>query len=258
MRTLFLLLVSLLLNSSSCRENPADTGSGTGSLSVTAKPPSKVTGIPLPPGFKRSQVTAGSFGEWLRQLPLKKDKTVYLFNGKPKANQSAQFAVVNISTGKKDLQQCADALMRLRAEYLFATGQYDKISFTDYAGKTYVWKGGKDTLAFKGYLEQVFGWCGSASLEKQLSAVTDFNTISIGDVLIEGGFPGHGVMVVDLAENAKGEKIYMLLQSYQPAQDMHILVNSVDTGFSPWYQAGKGGKIYTPEWHFDKKHLRRW
>ncbi len=258
MRALSLLLISILLIGSSCRENPPGAGSGTGSLTVTAKPPSKITEISLPPGFKRSQVTTGSFGEWLRQLPLKKDKTVYLFNGKPKANQSAQFAVVNISTGSKDLQQCADALMRLRAEYLFATGQFDKISFTDYSGKTYAWKGGKDSVAFKGYLEQVFGWCGSASLEKQLIPVSDFKLISIGDVLIQGGFPGHAVMVTDLAENEKGEKIYMLLQSYQPAQDMHILVNPLDSSISPWYRVGNDQKIYTPEWHFEKQHLRHW
>lgn len=258
MRAVCLLLVHLLMISSSCRESPDTPVPETGEKPASGKKPSKSGEIPLPPGYKRSLVTTGSFGEWLRQLPLKKDKTVYLYNGKPKPNQSAQFAVVDISTGKKDLQQCADALMRLRAEYLFATGRFDKISFTDYAGKTYAWKGGKDTTAFKGYLEQVFGWCGSASLEQQLTAVRDFNNINIGDVLIQGGFPGHGVMVIDLAENEKGEKIYLLLQSYQPAQDMHILVNPVDNGISPWYKAGTQGKIYIPEWHFDKQHLRRW
>ena len=258
MRAFCLLLVHLLLISFSCRENPGTTSPDIGPLPVSPTLPSKVAEISLPSGYKRSPVSTGSFGEWLRQLPLKKDKTVYLYNGQPKPNQSAQFAVVDISTGKKDLQQCADALMRLRAEYLFATKQFDIISFTDYAGKNYVWKGGKDTAAFKGYLEQVFGWCGSASLEKQLTAVMDFNHISIGDVLIQGGFPGHAVMVIDLAENENGEKIYCLLQSYQPAQDMHILVNPVENSISPWYRAGTDRKIYTPEWHFEKQHLRRW
>jgi len=258
MRVACLLLAHLLLISSSCRESPATPVPRTGAIPASGKIPSKSGEIPLPPGYKRCPVTAGSFGEWLRQLPLKKDKTVYLYNGKPKANQSAQFAVVNISTGKKDLQQCADTLMRLRAKNLFATGQFNKISFTDYAGKTYAWKGEKDTVAFKGYLEQVFGWCGSASLEKQLTVVRDFNNISIGDVLIHGGFPGHAVMVIDLAENEKGEKIYLLLQSYQPAQDMHILINPVNSSTNPWYQAGTDRKIYTPEWHFEKQHLRSW
>jgi len=61
--------------------------------------------------------------------PFKKNKTVYLYDGSVKRNQAAQFAVLDISTGNKDLQQCADAVMRLRARFLFATQQYDHIIF---------------------------------------------------------------------------------------------------------------------------------
>ena len=63
-----------------------------------------VSAIPVPPGFERTIIETGSFGYWLRKLPLKKDKTVYTFNGIPKGNQTAQFAVIDISVGNKDLQ----------------------------------------------------------------------------------------------------------------------------------------------------------
>jgi hypothetical protein len=76
--------------------------------------------IRVPQGFSRIYVAEHSFAEWLSKIRLKKSKTVYLFNGKPKANQKAQFAVLDISTGKNDLQQCPDAIMRLRAEFLFS------------------------------------------------------------------------------------------------------------------------------------------
>ena len=56
-----------------------------------------------------------TFGAWLRSVPLKKNLTVYLYNGVPKRNQEAQFAVLDVSVGHEDLQQCADAVMRLRA-----------------------------------------------------------------------------------------------------------------------------------------------
>ena len=72
---------------------------------------------------------SNSFAQWLLHVPLKKDKTVYLFNGSVKKNQAAQFAVLDVSTGNKNLQQCADAVMRLKAEYLFAKQQFNAIIF---------------------------------------------------------------------------------------------------------------------------------
>jgi Domain of unknown function (4846) len=214
--------------------------------------------IPVPEGFKRIPAPAGSFASWLRAVPLKKDRTVYLFNGSVKRNQSAQFAVVDIPVGKKDLQQCADVVMRFRAAYLFSQKKYNQIAFMDYSGKWYRCPEGATSATFEAYLQNVFNWCGSASLEKQLKAVADFTTIKSGDVLIQGGFPGHAVTVVDMAVNDKGEKLFMLAQGYQPAQDIHVLVNPIDISISPWYKITDENKIMTPEWWFVKGNLKTW
>ena len=66
-----------------------------------------INDIPLPEGYKRLGTYSDPFACFLRNIELKKDRTVYLFNGLPKRNQRAQFAVLNISVGNKDLQQCA-------------------------------------------------------------------------------------------------------------------------------------------------------
>jgi hypothetical protein len=218
-----------------------------------------VVDIPPPPGFRRVAVDSGSFGHWLRQLSLKEDKTVYLFDGSRKRNQSAQFAVLKIPVGERDLQQCADAVMRLRADYLFSLKRYNEIKFTDNAGKAYTWSGGNDRTAFDKYLVNVFAWCGSASLEKQLAAVPANYQIKPGDVLIKGGFPGHAMIVADVVMNDKGQRKFMLAQSYMPAQDIHIVKNPADPNEGPWYDFDKTIEdISTPEWTFYWPQLRTW
>lgn len=63
----------------------------------------KVSDIPPPAGFFRKKTDSTTFGAWLRQVKLKNDKTVYLYNGTIKRNQHAQYAVLDIRTGKKRL-----------------------------------------------------------------------------------------------------------------------------------------------------------
>ena len=227
---------------------------------VILKPavPANINEIPVPDGFLRPYSESHSFATWLRQVRLKKDKTVYLYNGKTKHNQSAQFAVLDITTGNKDLQQCADAVMRLRAEYLFAKKQYHDILFIDNKKKEYRFTSPFSREHLNEYLERVFGMCGSASLAKQLHYVNEFSRVKPGDVIIRGGFPGHAVIVMDMAINNEGKKIFLLAQSYMPAQDIHILKNPVDDNLSPWYSADVADKIITPEYIFDKRELMRW
>jgi Domain of unknown function (4846) len=212
--------------------------------------------IETPDGYTRTPVAKNSFAEWLRTVQLKKDKRVFLYNGSLKPNQSAQFAVVDIPVGNKDLQQCADAVMRLRAEYLYLNKK--PMAFMDYNGRWYNWNGEGNRNMFDNYLQNVFGWCGSASLEKQLNPVVDFSTIKAGDVLVRGGFPGHAITVVDIATNNKEQKVYLLAQGYQPAQDIHVLNNLMDASLSPWYAVESANLIITPEWRFNKENLKTW
>jgi hypothetical protein len=219
---------------------------------------SKVGDIPLPQGFILLASEENSFARYLEAIPIKDNSTVYLYNGDAKANQNAQYAVLDISVGEKDLQQCADAVMRLRAEYLFAQQKFSEIVFMDNAGKKYLFTAPFTRNHFDEYLQQVFGMCGSASLEKQLIPKTDFAAIEAGDVIIKGGFPGHAVIVLAAAQNAMGEKAYLLAQSYMPAQNIHVLRNPMLTQNSPWYFVNDNNAVETPEYYFEKKHLRTW
>ena len=225
----------------------------------TSATPTRVGSIPLPEGYERLAAAKGSFAEWLQNVPIKKDGTVYLYNGQPKINQDAQYAVLDIPVGQKDLQQCADAVMRLRAQYLYSQKRFSEIWFSDNNGKKYVCPASIDSTRFERYLENVYAYCGTLSLEKQLHRVPDLTSIQPGDVLIKGGSPGHAVIVVDVATNKAGKKLYMLAQSYMPAQNIHVLKNPSDSEYSPWYEADTNNSfIFTPEWTFTPNQLKRW
>ena len=236
------------------------------------------TAILPPSGFTRVAAASGSFATWLRGLPVKPaGAPVLLFNGSEKPRQDTHAAVIAIDVGARDLQQCADAIMRLRAEWLYASGRFDEIAFTfteggrvtfsrwakgerpNASGKAWKKSAGTDKsyASFRAYMDNVFAYAGTASLEKELDTVQS-GDMQPGDVFIKGGFPGHAVLVADLAEHAVTKaKRFLLIQSYMPAQDMHILKNPVNGDGSPWY-APPTGELITPEWTFPKDSLRRW
>ncbi|MEM7374497.1 MAG: DUF4846 domain-containing protein [Bacteroidota bacterium] len=236
--------------------------------------------IPPPAGFERMEISANSFADWLRHLPLKAGRPdVYLYNGEKKGNQFAHHAVINMDVGKRDLQQCADAVMRLRAEYLLACGKTadihfnftsgDEASYDKYrAGYRANIQGSKVSWVrsanssdsyrtFRSYMNLVFSYAGTHSLSKELIQVPDPTDLRAGDVFIQGGFPGHAIIVIDVVAHPEtGSKRFLLAQSYMPAQEMHILRNPSDPGSSPWYEIPTG-TFSTPEWNFDASNLMR-
>ncbi|MBS1664380.1 MAG: hypothetical protein JST68_25265 [Bacteroidetes bacterium] len=253
--------------------NPARLGIIIFALFTACRTPAQVPNsyptigaIPTPAGFHRQTQPPKSFAAWLHNIPLKKDRTVYLYNGRPKQNQDAQFAVLDVSVGRQDLQQCADAVMRLRAEYLYAYNDYTDISFYTEQGSLLNFQGwlrehsaSSQRTAFDQYLNRVFTYCSTRTLEKQLQSVTPFSKIQAGDVLIRSGAPGHAMQVVDEAEDAQGHRIFLLAQSYMPAQDIHIVKNTSDPSISPWYRANTSNSIVeTPEWIFKINELKKW
>jgi hypothetical protein len=219
------------------------------------------TRIPPPDGFRRLTAPPDSWGAWLRGLPLKPaDAPVLLYTGAPKWRQDVHAAVLDIDVGSRDLQQCADAIMRLRGEWLFAAGRTRDIGFnyTDGKRRAFAARGRTDYAAFRKYMDLVFAYAGTYSLERELKAVP-LEAMAVGDVFIKGGFPGHAVLVADMAENpATGEKRFLLIQSYMPAQEMHVLKNPAAPDGSPWYPAKFEGPLVTPEWTFAEGALHRW
>jgi hypothetical protein len=233
-----------------------------------------------PKNYKRINYNSNSFGNYLRNIPLKESSAlVKYYNGSYKPNNGIYHAVVDLEIGDKNLHQCADAIMRLRADYFYEKGEYDKIHFNftngfrvDYSkwiqgnrikiqgNKSWWVSSAKPDSSYKTYwkyLETIFTYAGSLSLEKELNEIK-LEEMRIGDVFIQGGSPGHAVIVVDMAENkSNGKKLFILAQSYMPAQEIQILTNPNNPDLSPWYELDLGNEVWTPEWTFSKYNLKR-
>lgn len=257
------------------------------SSSLTLDPPlinaageDLISRIQTPPGFERISYEVGSFGYFLQHLRLKPEGSkVMLYDGREKSRQDVHAAILDIDVGKRDLQQCADAVMRLRAEYLWQAGRFQDIqfSFTNGFPALYSrWRSGEriringnevswvnrtgasdSYSSFRAYMNLIFAYAGTLSLDRDLEAKA-IDDIEAGDVFIQGGSPGHAVLVMDKAVHpATGEKLVLLAQSYMPAQDIHILRNLHDPERSPWYSIREFAEmVRTPEWHFTKKDLK--
>jgi hypothetical protein len=237
------------------------------------------TRFKLPNGFYRDSLKENSFSYFLQNFTLKEHNAkVHLYNGNLKNRQDVHEAIFDISVGKRDLQQCADATMRLRAEYLYQQKAYDSIHFNftngfnaEYSkwrqgqrisvkGSKVNWYSGAEKgvsrKSFDKYLTMVFSYAGTLSLAKEMKKIS-IAQMQIGDIFIQGGSPGHAVIIVDIAKNNNEEKMFLLAQSYMPAQEIHVLKNFNNQDISPWCSTKNLEVLQTPEWKFTKNDLRR-
>jgi hypothetical protein len=220
--------------------------------------------ILLPEGFKRPTYRVEEFGNFLENLPLYPiDQEVHYYNGKIKPRNNIYNSVVKLDIGKRDLHQCADAVMRLRADYLYQQKRYKDIKFnflSDSKPRAYTnyAKGDYSYPTYWKYLEYVFAYANTASLHDELPSVKTTQEVKIGDTFIQKGSPiGHAIIVVDLAKDSTGKTIVLLAQSYMPAQEIQILNNWNNSKLSPWYDIDQD-IIKTPEWTFYPKNLKTW
>lgn len=232
----------------------------------------------VPQGFVRQESEKESFTHYLQNLPLKPDGTKVKYYDDREKSGDAYLAVIDFDLGERDLQQCADAVIRLRAEYLYEEKQYNEIHFNFVSGfhaEFSKWADGygisvngsevswidnrnnnSSYESFQKYLDIVYAYASTLSLENELIA-KPLSDLAIGDVFIQGGSPGHCVIVVDMASNENtGEKNFMLAQSYMPAQDIQILKG--DSEGSPWFSANIEDILKTPEWTFQVSDLKTW
>ena len=237
------------------------------------------TRVHTPEGYTRTVAEEDSLTQFLRSYPMKEDGApVLLYDGREKGNQGAHVAVFDLPIENQDLQQCADSVMRVYAEYFLQTGQYERIAFhftngflAPYSkwrdgqrikvdGNTVSWvpsSGYDDSYeCFQKYMKMVFSYAGTLSMDSEATPIGP-EEIRAGDVFLHGGSPGHVVLVVDVCENNDGNKAFLLAQGYMPAQQFHLLKNPAHDN-DPWYYVNElTDPLHTPEYIFSMDSLKR-
>jgi hypothetical protein len=230
----------------------------------------------IPPFGYYRQKTDDAYIQYLRQLPLKAaGSPVLLHTGEAKKNQSVHVATLDIDVGKRNYQNCSDAAQKLRCEHLYATKQWDKIKYhlsngfllswdewrAGYrlkreAKKTWMVKSAKadDSYeTFRKHLDQLFIYAGVDSVMRESTAIA-LQDMQPSDVFASRG---HLIIVLDVAENYHGNKMFLLAQSFIPAQEIEILTSPhTKTG---WYDLSKiEFPFQTPEWEFPAPGPNLW
>ncbi|MCD5382532.1 hypothetical protein LR002_00200 [Candidatus Gracilibacteria bacterium] len=183
--------------------------------------------IKKPQSIKRVNVKKGSFSEWIRNLPLKKEFTgVYSRNGKKLWDKHRVSGILNWDIWKN--QQCADSVMRLRGEYNFAKNSINKIDFKleNNLQNPYLIKN-LDRKSFKKYMLYQFAYSSTYVLKRDLKTINKNNVLP-GDLIVlrkGGSKTGHAYMIMDVAEDLNGKKNVVLGQGDIPTQDFTILKN---------------------------------
>ncbi|MFK7833065.1 MAG: DUF4846 domain-containing protein [Winogradskyella sp.] len=235
--------------------------------------------VNIPVGYKRVDYPKGSFENYIRRYKLKPfGSKIINYDDSEYFWQGGHIGILDIPVPKNGLQQCADALIRIRSEYLWDTNRKDEIGFkftsghycswTKYAEgyrpkingnkvsfhKTALANGSKEN--FYKYLNLIYMYSGTLSLYNELDAIKA-EDLKIGDMLIKGGSPGHIVMLADEVVNDNGEKLFLLFQGNTPAQSVHLVKNLEDSDISPWYHLEDDATIPVSNYTFSSAKFVR-
>lgn len=241
-------------------------GPGLALADVETKPLSDV--VQPPEGWTRVDVEEGSFAAFLRTLPIRQDRTwVKAFDGERLKSPSAH--IVNFDVGTRDLQQCADSVIRLHAEWLWEQKKPEWLKYHFTSGDLTTWQawargerykvkgskvervmsGANDSSRknFRRWLNTVFMYAGTQSLHRD-SIKPEPKDVQIGDFYNQPGGPGHVVIVLDIAVK-DGKKMAILGQGFMPAQEFHVIKasNAID---GVWFELPESAdeQLVTPSW----------
>lgn len=225
-----------------------------------------------PVGYKGVVAPENSFGAYLQNFPLRKyDAKPLRYSSdsdsleKDKATSVASVLDIEL-IHKRNLQIAPNSLILLYSKYLYTSQLYSDISFKlsttpvfecDYntwttggrlnvQGNKITWckehsancghkdvELGTNDSTFKWYMQNVMLYTSTTSFKSNLHKVQK-NDATIGDVIFyaDSSIPS---IIVDMAVDSSGNKIYIMACGGIPACEIYIPLNENDTKMSPWH-----------------------
>lgn len=207
----------------------------------------RIGDIAVPCGYERQVSTGDGYQAFIRNLPLapETERVAYYENPEmadavePYCHRVVDMPLLSVS------EQCADACIHIRAEYLFQNRRYRDLHFEDTQHNVmrYPWMGGRLREAYNNYLRHVYDWANTESLRNEMARRDSPADVEAGDVWCYDAHSrdsvryGHAMTVADVAiDSVTGEKIVMLVQGSTPACSIHVLRNTVEPEISPWFR----------------------
>lgn len=225
--------------------------------------------IATPEGYTRQKIEDRmSYAAYLRGLPVRTDReNVLLYTGEKVWMPSA--GVIPLDLGKRDVHQCADSVIRLHAEWLWSIDREDEAAYHYTSGDLAAWKDWKkgkvlkvkgnkvlqvsstkspDTHdAYRKWLDKVFTYASTRSLHRDSKKINSSSDLQSGDFYLQGGSPGHVVMILDIAEATDGSRVALFGQGYLPAREFHVIRDD-DAIDGVWFELEDHTPVATPTW----------
>jgi hypothetical protein len=231
-------------------------------------------------GFRGFPAELGSFAEWLRLLPLAAPAT-------PVRNHRGDIvvpgddehlaAVVAIDVGTEDVQQSADVILRLHAEWRWFRSDFRMLYLSDNElelplqprqnGEHLVDaadqsrespdaapQSKREYADFRRYLDRVFARSDAPALLAESVALPP-QDLEPGAFFLNDRHPAEVLVVLDVATSPTGQRRMLLAQALNPAQDLAVIRPNRDTA---WFAVHTDQPVRVPRAHpFAWKDLRR-
>jgi hypothetical protein len=237
------------------------------------------------PGYGGFPDDPNSWSEWLRLLPLAASGTpVRNYRGEivVPGDDEQLAAVVAIDIGSRDLQQSADVLLRLHAEWRWYRGELRMLYLSDSklelplqkwgAGERLVAAGGQpkwvaqaaakpklDGVDFREYLEAVLAWSDGQALVAESVPLAP-EGLEPGAFFLRQGHPADVLVVLDVATSPAGERAMLLAHARNPSENIHVIRPTRDT---VWFPVRTHQPVRVPRappfgWKDLRRMKRRW